>query len=83
MLFLCFQISLARQNHMNVNDGGTGADIPSEFGMGDIANTLHLTDIAMATIFRLSIYRIHIGDPYRIRLNRLCAAAMRPYVKLL
>ena len=26
---------------------------------------------------------LHIGANWRIRLNRLCAAAMRPYVKLL
>ena len=27
----------------------------------DIADTLHLTDIAMATIFWLSTYGVHIG----------------------
>jgi len=27
--------------------------------------------------------RVHIGATWRIRLNRPCAAAMRPYVKLL
>jgi len=38
-----------------------------------------LRDIAMATIFWLSVYGVHSG----IRLNRPCAAAMRPHVKLL
>ena len=33
--------------------------------------------------FWLSIYVVHIGATWRIRLNRRCAAAMRPYVKLL
>ena len=49
----------------------------------DIADTLHLRDVAMATTFWLSIYGVHIGATRRIRLNRLCAVAMRPYVKLL
>jgi len=31
----------------------------------------------------LSIYGVHNGATWRIRLNRPCAAAMRPYVKLL
>jgi len=38
----------------------------------DIADTLQLRDVAMVTIFCF-LYR---------RLNRPCAAAMRPYVKL-
>jgi len=33
--------------------------------------------------FWLSIYGVYIGATWRIRLNRPCAAAMRPYVKLL
>jgi len=49
----------------------------------DTAYTLHLRDVAMATIFWLSIYGVHIGVTWRIRLNGPCAAAMRPYVKLL
>jgi len=49
----------------------------------DTADTLHLRDVATATIFWLSIYGLHIGDTWCIRLNRPCAAAMRPYVKLL
>jgi len=49
----------------------------------DIASTLHLRDIAMATTFWLSIYGVHIGATWHIRLNRPCVAAMRPYVKLL
>jgi len=35
-----------------------------------------------AAIFWLSIYGVHIGATWRIRLNHPCAAAMRPYVKL-
>ena len=49
----------------------------------DIADFEVLRDVAMATIFWLSIYGVHIGTTWRIRLNRPCAAAMRPYVKLL
>jgi len=49
----------------------------------DIADTLHLRDVAMATIFWLSIYGLHIGIIWRIRLSRPCVAVMRPYVKLL
>jgi len=49
----------------------------------DIANTLQLTDVAMATNFWLSVYVMHIGTTWRMQLNRPCAAAMRPYVKLL
>ena len=46
---------------------------------------LHLNDVALATIFWLSIglYGVHIGATWRIRPNRPCVAAMRPYVKLL
>ena len=43
----------------------------------DIADTVHLQDVATATIFRLSIYGVHIGATWRIRLNCPCAAAMR------
>jgi len=46
----------------------------------DIADTLHLRVVVMATIF---FGFLHIGTTWRIRLNRLYAAAMRPYVKLL
>jgi len=49
----------------------------------DIADTLQLRNVAMANIFWLSIYAVHIGATGRIRLNRPCAAAMRPDVKLL
>ena len=49
----------------------------------DIADTLQLSDVAMATICWLSIYGVHIGATWRIQLNRPFAAAMQPYVKLL
>jgi len=49
----------------------------------DIADTLPLRDVAIANIFWLSVYAVHIGATWRIQLNRPCAAAMRPYVKLL
>jgi len=49
----------------------------------DIADTLQLRDVDMATIFWLSMYGVHIGATWRILMNRSCAAAMRPYVKLL
>jgi len=49
----------------------------------DIADFEVLRDVAMATIFRLSTYGVHIGATWRIRLIRPHSAAMRPYVKLL
>jgi len=49
----------------------------------DIADFEVLRDTAMATIFWLSIYGVHIGATWRIQLNRPYAAAMQPYVKLL
>ena len=49
----------------------------------DIADTLQLRDVAMATIFWLSVYGVHIGATWRIRLHRPCVAVMQPYVKLL
>ena len=36
----------------------------------DIANTLPLRDVAMANIFWLSVYAVHIGATWRIQLNR-------------
>jgi len=48
----------------------------------DIADIEVLRDIAMATFFGF-LYRVHIGAIWRIQLNRPCAPAMRPYVKLL
>ena len=39
-----------------------------------------LRDVAMATIFWLSIHEVHIGVTWRIRLKHPCAAAMRPSV---
>jgi len=42
-----------------------------------------LRDVAMATTFWLSIYGVHIGATWRIRLNLPSAAAIRPYVTLL
>jgi len=44
----------------------------------DIADTLQLRDVAMATIFWLFIYGVHIGATWRIRLSRPCAVAMQP-----
>ena len=40
----------------------------------DIADTLQLRDVAMANIFWLSIYGVHICATWRIRLNRLHVA---------
>ena len=42
-----------------------------------------LKDVAMATIFWLSVYGVHSGATWPIRVNRPCVAAMHPYVKLL
>jgi len=61
------------------DSGGFGVKLSNE----DIADFEVLRDVAMATIFWLSIYGVHIGATWRIRLNRPCAATMRPYVKLL
>jgi len=49
----------------------------------DVADFEVLRDTAMATIFWLSIYGVHIGATWRKRLNHPCAAAMQPCVKLL
>ena len=49
----------------------------------DIADTLHIGDVAMATIFWLSVYGVHVGTTWWIRLNRPYVVVMRPYVKLL
>jgi len=50
----------------------------------DISDTLQPRDVAIATIFVfLRIYGVYISATWRIRLNRPCAATMRPYVKLL
>jgi len=48
----------------------------------DLAEIEVLMEVAMATTFWLSIYGLHLGATWRIRLNRPCAAAMRPFVKL-
>ena len=42
-----------------------------------------LRDVAMAIMFWLSIYGVHIGTTWQIRLNRPCVAAIQPYVELL
>ena len=49
----------------------------------DIADTLQPRDVATATIFCLCIYGMYICATWRIRLNRPCAVAMRPYVNKL
>jgi len=46
----------------------------------DIADTLQLRDVAMATIF--GFIWVHIGATWWMRLNRPCVVEMRPYVKL-
>jgi len=40
-------------------------------------------NVSPATICWLSIYGVHIGANWRIRLNHPCVEVMRPYVKLL
>jgi len=49
----------------------------------DNVDTLQLKDVAVAIIFWLSIYGVHIGATWRKRLKRPCVAAMWTYVKLL
>jgi len=49
----------------------------------DIANFEVLRDVAMAIIFWLSMYGVHIVATWQIRLSSPCVAVMRPYVKLL
>jgi len=48
----------------------------------DIADTLQLRDVAMATIFVFLYMGMDIFATWRIRLNHSCAAAMWLYVKL-
>jgi len=48
----------------------------------DIADTLQLRNVAMAKFFGC-LYLWCTFATRQIRLNRPCAAAMRPYVKLL
>jgi len=59
-----------------------GGFLGSSYPMKTV-NFEFLRDVAIATIFLLYSYGLHIGATWRIRLNPLCAAAMRPYVKLL
>ena len=49
----------------------------------DIADTLHLRDVATANVFLAFCIFGTYWRHRRIRLNRPSAAAMRPYVKLL
>jgi len=49
----------------------------------DIADFGVLRTLPWQPFFWLSTYGVHIGATWRMRLNRACAAAMRPYVKLL
>jgi len=74
-----------------VSPAKTAEPIEMPFGlwawMGPRNHLLHgspevLRDVAMATIFRLSVYGVHIGATWQIRLNRPCVVAMRPYFKL-
>ena len=67
-------------NDLAIGYGGGLSGRPTD---ADIADTLYLMYVAMATIFWLSIYGVHIGTTCQIRLNRACAAVMPPYVKLL
>ena len=46
----------------------------------DTADILQLRDVTRANSFWLSIYAAHIGATRRIRLNRPCVVAMRPYM---
>jgi len=55
----------------------------SSYPMKTLAEIECIRVVAIATTFCLSIYGVHIGATWRIRLNRPCAAAMRPCVKLL
>jgi len=49
----------------------------------DIADTLQPRDVAIANIFWLSIFVVHIRATQRIWLNCPCVAVMWPSVKLL
>jgi len=49
----------------------------------NIADFEILRDTDMATICWLSIYGVHIGATWRIRLNHPCVMAMQPSVELL
>jgi len=47
----------------------------------DIADTLHLRDVAMATTLAFYI-RVHIGATWRIRLNRPCAGGNAAFCQI-
>jgi len=49
----------------------------------DIADFEVLRDVAMATIFWLSVYGVHIAATWQLRLNHPYTVAMQTYVKLL
>jgi len=74
-----FGCMIASDTLFDFRGGFSGVKLYDE----DIANFQVVRDVAMATIFWLSIYGMHIGATWRIRLNRSYAAAMQPYVKLL
>jgi len=44
----------------------------------DIADALHIGDVAMATTDWLAVYGVDIGATWRMRLNRPCVVSMQP-----
>jgi len=73
-----FGCEIASDTLFDSRGGFSGSSYPMK-----TADLEVLRYVAMATIFWLSICGVHIGATWRIRLNRSCAAAMRPHVKLL
>jgi len=70
-----FGCRIANDTLVDSAGGFAGSSYPMNLKTADFEV---LRNIAMATIFWLSIYGMHIGATWRIRLNRPCAAAMRP-----
>ena len=70
-----FGCIMASDKLFDSRGGFSGVKLSDE----DRADFEVLRDVAMATIFWLSIYGVHIGATWQIRLNRPCAAVMRPY----
>jgi len=74
--FVCM---IANDTLFDPTGGFSGSSYPNK----DITDFEVLRDVAMANIFWLSIFVVHIGATQRIRLNRPYTVVMRPYVKLL
>jgi len=69
---------------MGVNHGGTGGHVPPELGPAKTAEPIEVPFGVLTRVTHGSMCQIgvHIGSTWRIRLNRPCAAAMRPFCQI-